>query len=365
MRLPIVFLLLTLIAQAGPVGFASLGTGTTGGGDTDPVVVHNAIELQRALERLDVPDKKRRSAMPRVIRLAGDIDLSELANEKPGTVIKKVGVVYPQSNTTLEGPPGGATVRGGVIELKGADNVIIRNLRFRDLWEYDPTGQYDRFGWDYIRVSSAGKKGSSHVWIDHCDFGRVYDGQLDVVHGSDLVTVSNCVFQGEGSDRHKKTMLIGHSSSEGAKQYDSGHLNVTIHDCWFRNLESRCPRLRTGNVHFFNNLLEDVHNGTVSVSGGAILIENSVYRDCGLVTAFSYAGDSIKKGRGGSIRIVGSLDLRKEPDPEKSFHDHPADFRFNKPVGFAWEDLTRPPYAYDLAPVDQVEESVKRTSGPR
>ena len=365
LRLAAASLICSLVTHAGSVGFASLDHSTTGGGEAQPVIVHTALELQRELERLDITDKKLRDATPRTIRLAGDIDLAELANSNPGTELKRTGIVYPRSNTTLEGPPCGATLRRGTIELKGAENVILRNLRFRDLWEYDASGQYDEMGWDYVRISSAGKKPSRHVWIDHCDFGRVYDGQVDVVHGSDLVTVSHCIFQGEGPERHKKSMLIGHSSSASARKTDIGRLNVTIHDCWFRNLESRCPRLRSGNVHFFNNFVENVHNGTVSVAGGATLVENCVYRDCGLTSAFSYAGDSTQKGLGGSIRVVGSLDLRAKPDPETSFHDFPAEFRFNKPSGFEWPDLSRPPYEYRLVPVAEVEARVKKDCGPR
>ena len=364
LRLAAASLICSLATHAGPVGFASLDHSTTGGGEANPVIVHTALELQRELERLDIADKKLRDNTPRTIRLAGDIDLAELANCNPGKELKWTGIVNPCSNTTLEGPPGGATLRRGTIELKGAENVIIRNLRFRDLWEFDATGQYDDLGWDYVRVTSAGKKPSRHVWIDHCDFGRVYDGQVDVVHGSDLITVSHCIFQGEGTERHKKSMLIGHSSSASARQTDIGRLNVTIHDCWYRNLESRCPRLRSGNVHFFNNLVENVNNGTVSVAGGATLVENCVYRDCGLTSAFSYAGDSTQKGLGGSIRITGSLDLRAKPDPEKSFQNFPAEFRFNKPAGFGWPDLSRPPYEYRLVPTDEVEALVKKDCGP-
>ena len=357
--------LICSLAHAGPVGFASLDPSTTGGGEAPVIIVRSALELQRELERLDLPDKKLRDATPRTIRLAGDIDLAELANSKPGKELQRTGIVYPRSNTTLEGPPGGATLRRGTIELKGAENVIIRNLRFRDLWEFDSSGQYDDLGWDYVRVTSAGKKPSRRVWIDHCDFGRVYDGQVDVVHGSDLVTVSHCIFQGEGPERHKKSMLIGHSSSASARAVDQGRLNVTIYGCWFRNLESRCPRLRSGNVHFFNNLVEKVNNGTISVAGGATLVENCVYRECGLTSAFSYAGDSIQNGLGGSIRVVGSLDLRNKPDPEKSFQNFPAEFRFNQPSSFEWPDLSRPPYEYRLVPTSEVEAQVRKDSGPR
>ena len=174
------WLLLSAITHAGPVGFASIDHGTTGGGDGKPVIVSTAIELQRELERLDIADKRQRGSAPRIIRLAADIDLAELANANPGKELKRVGIVRPCSNTTLEGPPGGATLRHGTIELKGAENVIIRNIRFRDLWEYDSSGEYDSLGWDYVRITSSGKIPSRYVWVDHCDFGRVYDGQLDV-----------------------------------------------------------------------------------------------------------------------------------------------------------------------------------------
>lgn len=358
----ILALALMPLAVASPVGFAAVpidGRATDGGGDSPTVRVHNAFELQRELERLDIPQKKMRDATPRTILLAGDIDLSELANQKKvGQTLKRVGIVYPRSHTTLSGPPGGATLRGGTIELKGAENVIIRNLRFRGLWEHDPSGSYDGLGWDYIRVSSAGKKPSRHVWISHCDFGRVYDGQVDVVHGSDLVTISHCIFSGDGPERHKKSILIGHSSSPRAVEADRGRLNVTIHHCWFRNLESRCPRLRTGNVHFYNNLVENVHNATLSVAGGATLVENCVYRDCRLKTAFSYASDSVEKNKGGSIRIVGTPAV-----PAGS--GFPGDFKFNPPAAFEWGDLTGVPYAYELTPTLEVADVVSKCCGPR
>lgn len=362
MRSALVAFLLVPLLHAAPVGFASLDGGTTGGGTAKPVIVRTAQELQQAIERLDVKDKKRRDAEPRVIRLAGDIDLGELANMKPGRELKKTGILRPCSNTTLEGPPGGAVLKGGTIEFKGVENVILRNLRFRGLWEHDPSGEYDEMGWDYVRITSAGKTGSRRVWVDHCDFGKVYDGQLDVVHGSDLVTISHCIFSG-GDDEQKKGLLFGHSSSDHAKEQDLGHLNITLHRCWFRGLGSRAPRLRTGNVHFLNNLVEDMSTATISVSGGATLVEGCVYKDCKQPASFSHAGDSVEKNRGGSIKIVDSLDLGKKAGGR--FKDHPAEFRFNEPKGFGWDDLSKPPYAYHAAPASSVEELVKQQAGPK
>ena len=362
MRPSLALFLLAPLLQAAPLGFASLGGGTTGGGETRPVIVRTAKELQDAIERLDVKDKKHRDAEPRVIQLAGDIDLGELANQKPGYELKKVGIIQPRSKTTLEGPPGGATLTAGTIELHGVENVIIRNLRFRGLWEHDPSGEYDKMGWDYLRITSAGKTGSRRVWVDHCDFGKVYDGQLDVVHGSDLVTISHCIFSG-GEEEQKKGLLFGHSSSDGARAQDKGHLNVTIHDCWFRGLASRAPRLRTGNVHFLNNLVENTGTATISVAGGATLVEGCVYKDCKEPTSFSHADDNVKKNRGGSIKVVDSLDHGGKAGDR--FASHPPEFRFNPPVGFEWPDLAKPPYDYKSKPAAQLEDSVKQNAGPK
>ncbi len=354
-------LLLAPLLHAGPTRFASLGGGTEGGGERKPVMVQDAKELQAAVERLD-EEKDMRDTTPRVIRLAGNIDLGELANEKPGNTLKKVGIIRPRSHTTLEGPPGGATLSGGTIELKGAENVVIRNLRFRGLWEEDPSGDFDEMGWDYIRIGSTGKKGSRRVWIDRCDFGKVYDGQLDIIHGSDLVTVSHCLFSGEG-EKQKKGMLIGNSSSESARAEDKGHLNVTIHDCWFKGLGSRTPRLRSGNIHFLNNLVEDVGTATISVCGGATLVEGCVYKNCKVPVTFSHADDSVENNRGGSVRIVDSLDLSKNPSGK--FQDHPAAFQFNAAEGLTWPDRRKPPYPYAAAPASGLEEKVKREAGPK
>jgi pectate lyase len=361
MRPTLALLLLAPLLHAGPLGFASLDGGTTGGGDGKPVIVHTARELHDAIERLDVKDKKLRDAAPRVIQLASDIDLGELANQKSGHDLKKVGIIQPRSNTTLEGPPGGATLTAGTIELHGVENVIIRNLRFRGLWEPDPSGEYDEMGWDYVRITSAGKTGSRHVWVDHCDFGKVYDGQLDVVHGSDLVTISNCIFSG-GEEEQKKGLLFGHSSSDKVREQDKGHLNVTIHDCWFRSLTSRAPRLRTGNVHFLNNLVENTGTATISVTGGATLVEGCVYKDCKEPTSFSHADDNVKKNRGGSIKIVDSLDLGEKSG--ERFANSPAEFRFNAPIGFEWPDLAKPPYDYKAKPAADVAEAVKKNACP-
>ena len=83
--------------------------------------------------------------------------------------------------------PKAVAVIGASTKELSIGNVIIRNLRFRDLWVYDPTGNYDTYGWDYIHL----EEGSHHVWVDHCDLDQAYDGMIDLSHGADYLTAHN------------------------------------------------------------------------------------------------------------------------------------------------------------------------------
>ena len=296
--------------RSAPTGSIS----TTGGGSAPVIAVRTAKELQAAVEAASGSTRRTRVMnMPRVVRIDADIDLGELANQKPGNELKSVGVVKVASNTTIYSLGSGATIRHGTIEVHGAHNVIIRNLNFRDLWELDPTGKYDRFGWDYIRIVNSGKTHSDHVWIDHCDFVKVYDGMIDITHGSDLITVSWCRFAGDERGPQKKVSLVGHSSSENAAAMDRGHLNVTFHHNLFENIDDRAPRVRFGNVHAFNNFIDGAKNANISVTGAVTLVDHCFYKDCQIATTFSHAADTEAKEQGGTIVIVNSRQVDPRP----------------------------------------------------
>jgi pectate lyase len=360
------------------VGFATVKAyevdRLTGGGDGPVVEVRTAEAFRAAVERSDIKEKSDRDNTPRVVKVIADIDLGELANERGGDELKSVGRVEVRSNTTIYAPGAGATIRRGIVEMHGAHNVIIRNLAFRDLWENDPTGKYDRFGWDFVRITNSGTTASHHVWIDHCDFGKCYDGQLDITHGSDLITVSWCHFAGDERGPHKKSMLIGHSSGENAAKTDRGRLNVTLHHNWFENIEDRAPRARFGNIHAFNNFVNGANNGTISVSGAVTLVENSVYKNTRIATTFSHAGDTVDKERGGTLVVVNSrnLDPRAPSSDENDRFELEHNFqsstgreqmKFNAPASWPWSDLSVLPYEYALDPVGDVPDLVQHFAG--
>ena len=117
--------------------------------------------------------------------------------------------------------PNGSAAPDVLIHLRGVNNVIIRNLAFRD-------------GEDVINI----ERSSHHIRIDHCDFSRCKDGLVDIKQGSDFVTVSWSRFHAP-----QKTSLLGHIDSASARAMDKGHLRVTYHHNFFDGSKTRNPRV--------------------------------------------------------------------------------------------------------------------------
>ena len=88
----------------------------------------------------------------------------------------------------------GAKITHACIDIAGSSNIIIRNIKFDEIWEWDDEteGGYDRNDWDYMTI----EKGSSDIWIDHCTFYKAYDGVIDVKtpKNDSNITISWCEF---------------------------------------------------------------------------------------------------------------------------------------------------------------------------
>lgn len=88
-------------------------------------------------------------------------------------------------------------ILGVALRVKGASNVILRNLKIENVL-YDAG--------DAIGLDSA-----TNVWIDHVDLSGDlasdkinYDGLLDITHGSDWITVSNSYIHNHVSHFHNQ-----------------------------------------------------------------------------------------------------------------------------------------------------------------
>ncbi|MFR0351749.1 polysaccharide lyase family 1 protein [Streptomyces sp. MCC20] len=283
-------------------GWGSYGTGTTGGAAAGAAHVHTVTDWDGFKAALaDGGDA------PKIIRVRGTIDAdgpSCASFEAPGydfgTYLKTYDPAvwgrdknldgepddspeglrrasqanqdayikaYVPANTTIIGVGRDAGFRGASLQIKGVDNVIVRNLSFESpldcFPQWDPTDTAAG-NWN-SEYDSAVVHGSTHVWMDHDTFtdgdhpdstlpsyfGRIYeqhDGELDIVKGADYVTASFNVFKD-----HDKTILIGNSDSASTAAVDRGHLKVTFHHNLFSNLVERAPRVRFGQVDSYNN----------------------------------------------------------------------------------------------------------------
>lgn len=188
-------------------------------------------------------------------------DLRAASATRQGAAIK----ANVPADTTIVGVGRNTGIVGGSLQIKGVDNVVVRGLTLESpldcFPQWDPTDG-DRGAWN-SEYDSMVVHGSTHVWVDHNTFtdgdhpdsslpsyyGEIYqqhDGELDVVRGADLVTVSWNVFAD-----HDKTLMIGNSDSAG--DTDRGKLRVTLHHNVFRDIVERAPRVRFGQVDAYNN----------------------------------------------------------------------------------------------------------------
>jgi pectate lyase len=148
------------MTEACNIGYATQNGGTTGGADGKKTTVTSLEELKAAAG----------AEGPAIIIIDGAITGSD-----------KIDVT---SDKTVIGAAG-SSLEGVGLRVKKASNVIIRNVKISKVLA--DAG-------DAITVQA-----SKNVWLDHLDLSSdmdhdkdYYDGLLDVTHGSDYITISNC-----------------------------------------------------------------------------------------------------------------------------------------------------------------------------
>ncbi|MEU0455109.1 pectate lyase [Streptomyces sp. NPDC006129] len=335
-------------------GWAAEGEGTTGGAAADAGRVYTVTDRAGLVRALDGG-----SDTPKIIRIAGTIDANtdddgdrlDCADYATGGYsLKKYLAAYdprtwgaakpsgPQeearqasaakqaerivlpvgSNTTIVGLGDKAVLKGASLQVRNADNVIIRNLELRDAYDCFPVWQPNTGGLGDWKAAydNLWLAGATHVWVDHITasdrghpdakeptyFARNYlrhDGLLDITNGSDLVTVSWSRFAD-----HDKAMLIGNSDTATG---DRGKLRVTLHHNAFESVVQRAPRVRFGQVHVYNNRYDitgDDYRYSLGVSTESrIHAENNAFHAPGHVEV----ADLVKSWNGSALHQSGTL----------------------------------------------------------
>ena len=289
-------------------GYAA-SAGVTGGGNLLEES-KNYYKAGSAKEFLDAIKSVKASGRASVIELTADIALGDKEVEGYSeyksfiTAHKNYPITHPDlissgvsmlklagmSNLTIYSK-NGAKITHTCIDITGSDNIIIRNIKFDELWEWDDetSGGYDRNDWDYMTI----EKGSSNIWIDHCTFYKAYDGVIDIKTPSAYsnITISWCEFlpasdggtffdnmmnamkanpDGYAYYKHllesgmtheqicnyaygqKKTHLLGQSDEDTS----SKNITVTLANNYYKDSMDRMPRLRFGTAHVYNCIMD-------------------------------------------------------------------------------------------------------------
>lgn len=299
------------------------GQATTGGGvipETDPAYrkVYSALDLANA-----ILSANKTAGSVKVIEIMNDLDLgwNEVGSAvqtlgstpfrahaapklHPRLLVTGVSLIDIKSKSGLTiFSANGSTIRHACFNIKSTANIIVRNLKFDELWEWDESskGNYDGNDWDFIDLGNGGTV--SNIWIDHCTFTKAYDGIVDIKGGSFNITLSWCRYVGDDGatnpnsfvwqqinslesnklayamynslrtvsgfsttdivtiiQGHDKTHLVG--ANDGVNNANNAAQNaqhsITFHHQWFQNCWDRCvPRLRAGNVHDYNIFVDD------------------------------------------------------------------------------------------------------------
>jgi pectate lyase len=229
----------------------------------------------------------------------------------------------------------GKTIKHAEIKLQAsANDIVIRNLSFDEMWQWDDSGQHKEVGWSFIKVN-----GANNVWIDHCKFSIAADGMIDLENGASNVTFSwnefglaanqnpsssssiyksieymeqkyaagtldtaNSVYykmrKGGATKNqimayaayHSKVHLVGsgdkdytnYVGSNGVEVKDGNQrLRLTMAYNRYTNVGSRLPMIRQGVGHLFNNYFDNSTHHSAINSSSAIA---------------TYGGDKLSRG---------------------------------------------------------------------
>ncbi len=297
-------------------------TNVTGGGlldesSKDYYKVTNAYEFINAISRKNNENKSDTdfAIRPTVIEVVNDIDLGwnnldaktqgladvvKANDPQTHPILKQTGVsivyITGRQNLTIFSKNGARLshacfqIRGFDTEKRASKNIMIRNLEFDGIYEWDDSGKYDNNDWDQFTIR-ADKGEVSNIWIDHCTFKKTYDGTIDIKYGATDITISWCAFvpytkndlefmtmmnhleqnrtsfpnynQARNSGAtfedliqyasiNKKVHLVGHTDNNPGDE----NIRVTYCNNYYLDCVERLPRLRMGKVHVYNNIFD-------------------------------------------------------------------------------------------------------------
>ncbi len=255
-------------------------------------------------------------------------------------------------------------------------NIILRNLKIDTPWDVNPEDSGNAYA-DGMTISRA-----QNVWIDHISMSdgdtpdslasdTRHDGSLDVVRGSDYVSVTNSLF-----GDHGKNTLVGNGDS-GRAWSDEGRLHVTFSGLWWRGIASRHPLTRFSQLHTYNNLMEGSTTSTAlghKFQGGldvryqsSVFSENNFHLFTGLKPR-EVCGKISGGSQGLGFRVTGAQFISDKTDDGKAWSGGPVDVTGALAAAACTEvpaaDIAwTPPYSYSALDANAARAAIEVNTG--
>jgi len=238
--------------------------GTTGIGGANGLFHENNVRNRTGANVGSMID-----ATPVAIRLIGDVPTP--ATVRTGNMIR----VARSANLTFEGIGTDAIISGWGLNIMSS-NVVVRNLTFigypddainLEGWA-GTTGQWPTIGAGLLAPSSpTGNRVSTNIWITQNTFidNNSGDGAIDASNNSSYFTIGwNRVYDG------------GRLANLGTTQ-NNIRFRGTVHSNFVSNNHSRVPRVRWGQVHFYNNVIDGASLYAIGAGHHASIIAEGNY----------------------------------------------------------------------------------------
>lgn len=187
---------------------------------------------------------------------------------------------------------------------RNANDIVIRNIHFKNMWQWDDDGNQKAVGWSNLKLNSG-----TNIWVDHCSFDAAFDGNIDIENGASGISITWCKIgqtpeeaiapgnaiydsitfmeslYSEGklasglykkmrdagatpeqimqySAYHDKCHLCGSGDKDCVDYSDTirdsnGNIRVTLAYNHYRSIGQRLPMIRQGVGHMFNCYIDD------------------------------------------------------------------------------------------------------------
>ena len=176
----------------------------------------------------------------------------------------------------------GAKLTHAGFKLTSCDNIVFRNIFFDKLWQWEDAilsstskiGDYDYFGWSYFKIGFCG-----NVWIDHCKFGKSYDGQIDYANANYSASKSTSFRAPYGANGNKGISITWCDFAAGDDDQD-GYIYQMMNKLEQDYQKQECKALYYKALRDNNVSFEDILYGlAIPQKKGFLIGDDQDYKD--------------------------------------------------------------------------------------